>query len=156
MLKELRKVQLLYTARVVQSLCSRKKQQVIQRLLLIGQEREQAAQCRRILLTGECTQARMQEVEKHLLVLLLVKPNSQVVQLMTIAFHPKLEKRHGVSSIGFSSHSLFFFFCYSPATTSLLSPYSYAIHGPIIKPSCSQFNTPESPSVIIIAVESSG
>lgn len=149
-------MQLLYAVRVVQSLCSRKKQQVIQRLLLIGQERKQAAQCRGILLTGECTQARMQEVEKHLLVLLLVKPNSQVAQLMTTAFHPKLEKRHGVSSIGFSSHSLFFFFCYSPATTSLLSPYSYAIHGPIIKPSCSQFNTPESPSVIIIAVESSG
>lgn len=150
-------MQLLYAVRVVQSLCSRKKQQVIQRLLLIGQERKQAAQCRGILLTGECTQARMQEVEKHLLVLLLVKPNSQVVQLMTTAFHPKLEKRHGVSSIGFSSHSQFFFFFFFAIP---LQPHLFflltLIHGPIIKPSCSQFNTPESPSVIIIAVESSG
>lgn len=77
----------------------------------------------------------------------------QVVQLMNIAFHPKLEKRHAASSIGFFLSPKFF--CYSSTTTSLLSPYSYAIHGPIIKPSCSQFNTPESPSVIIIAVESS-
>lgn len=102
--------------------------------------------------TGEHTQARMQEVKDA--AFLLGKPKPQVVQMMNIVTHYGLEKRHHISSKVFTL--TLDFLCYSPATISLLSPYSYAIHGPARKPSCSQFNASESPSVIITAVESSG
>lgn len=112
------------------------------------------AQSRKILLTGEHTLARMQGVRKTLPAFLLGRPNPRVVQMMNIVTHHGLDNRHHISSI-FLALTLDFL-CYSPATISLLSPYSYAIHGPVRKPSCSQFNTSESASVIITAVESSG
>lgn len=73
---------------------------------------------------------------------------------MNIVTHQELENRQGISSVFFAL--TLDFLCCSPATISLLSPYSYTIHGPVWKPSCSQFNISESPSVIITAVESSG
>lgn len=81
---------------------------------------------------------------------LLGKPSPQAMQMVHLVTRHELENRHGISSAFFAltrSSSVF-------PRNYLISPYSWAIHGPVRKPSCSQFNTSESPSVIIIAVES--
>lgn len=77
-----------------------------------------------------------------------------VVQMMDTVTHHGVEYRCGISSISFAL--ILDFLQGSTATISLLFPYCYAIHGPVRKPPRSQFNTPESSSVIITAVESSG